>query len=104
MGGCRRILSINGCFLKDPWNGQLLDTIGHDANNQVYPIAWGVPQREDKGTWVWFMQSLVNHLEIEDGHGWTIISDQEKTNLFMYAYMHIRVRCVYHNKKLNCAP
>ena len=82
--GCRRILSINGCFLKGPWNGQLLATVGRDANNQMYPVAWGVAQREDKETWLWFMQFLVNDLEIENGHGWTIISDQQKINLYIY--------------------
>ena len=67
--GCRRILSINGCFLQGPWNGQLLAAVGRDENNQMYPIAWGVAQREDKETWLWFMQFLVDDLKIEDGHG-----------------------------------
>ena len=79
--GCRRVLSIDGCFLKGPWNGQVLAAVGRDANNQMYPVAWGVAQREDAETWLWFMQFLVSDLEMEDGHGWTIISDQQKVHL-----------------------
>ncbi|KAJ8436505.1 hypothetical protein Cgig2_003203 [Carnegiea gigantea] len=56
--GCRKVLSIDGCFLKGPWNAQILAAVGRDANNQMYPVAWGVTQGEDKETWLWFMQFL----------------------------------------------
>ena len=36
--GCRRVIGLDGCFLKAQVKGQLLTTIGKDANNQVYPI------------------------------------------------------------------
>jgi len=37
--GCRRVIGLDGCFLKCEIKGQLLTAISIDANNQVYPIA-----------------------------------------------------------------
>jgi len=49
----------------------------------MYPVAWGVAQRERRETWEWFTQFMQDDLEIGDGHGWTIISDQQKVNLYL---------------------
>jgi len=45
--GCRPVLSIDGCFIKGPWKGQILVAVGRDGNNQMYPVAWAVTQREN---------------------------------------------------------
>ena len=37
---CRSFICLDGCFLKGPFGGQLLSTIGRDRNNQMFPIAW----------------------------------------------------------------
>ncbi|KAK8713054.1 hypothetical protein V6N13_148281 [Hibiscus sabdariffa] len=37
--GCRSIFGLNGCFLKGPFQGELLSAIGKDGNKQMYPIA-----------------------------------------------------------------
>ncbi|XP_019090188.1 PREDICTED: uncharacterized protein LOC104738582 [Camelina sativa] len=42
MATCRPIIGIDGCFLKNKIKGQLLVALGRDANNGIYPIAWGV--------------------------------------------------------------
>ncbi|KAK8669521.1 hypothetical protein V6N13_106949 [Hibiscus sabdariffa] len=60
--GCRPIMGLDGCFLKGPFKGVLLGAVGRDSNDQMYPIAWAVA--EDLG--------------MEDGFGYTIISDQHK--------------------------
>lgn len=40
LDGCRRaFISLDICFLKGPYGGQLLVAIGRDGNNQIYPIA-----------------------------------------------------------------
>ncbi|GJR31244.1 transposase, MuDR, plant [Tanacetum coccineum] len=40
--GCRRVIGIDGCFLKTICKGELLSAVGRDGNNQIYPIAWAV--------------------------------------------------------------
>ncbi|CAI9294268.1 unnamed protein product [Lactuca saligna] len=76
--GCRRVIGLDGCFLKGQCKGELLTAIGRDGNNQVYPIAWFVVDVEKKDNWEWFIKLLVKDLGLELGEGLTIISDQHK--------------------------
>ncbi|PKI74006.1 hypothetical protein CRG98_005623 [Punica granatum] len=76
--GCRQIIGVDDCFLKTVVKGQLLTAIGRDGNNQIFPIAWAVVQVESRDTWLWFLSLLKEDLNITDGLGWSIISDQQK--------------------------
>nr|KAJ0198910.1 hypothetical protein LSAT_V11C600331390 [Lactuca sativa] len=76
--GCRRVIGLDGSFLKGTCKGELLTTIGRDANNQVYPIAWAVVNIENKANWKWFLELLTEDLNLLDGGGFTVISDQHK--------------------------
>nr|KAJ0195375.1 hypothetical protein LSAT_V11C700387360 [Lactuca sativa] len=69
---------LDGCFLKGQVKGELLTTIGRDANNQVYPIAWAVVDVENKSNWTWFLELLSGDLDLIDGRGLVVISDQHK--------------------------
>ncbi|XP_073360195.1 uncharacterized protein [Aegilops tauschii subsp. strangulata] len=76
--GCRKVVGMDGCFFKGATNGELLCAIGRDANNQMYPIAWAVVEKENNDSWDWFCDLLFRDLEVEDGQGWVFISDQQK--------------------------
>ncbi|CAI9303711.1 unnamed protein product [Lactuca saligna] len=39
--GCRKVIGIDGCFLKGYVTGELLCAVERDAGDQIYPIAWG---------------------------------------------------------------
>ncbi|CAI9298921.1 unnamed protein product [Lactuca saligna] len=65
--GCRWVISLDGCFLKGAVKGELLTTIGRDANNQVYPIAWVVVDVENKANWTWFLELLRADLDLDSG-------------------------------------
>ena len=78
--GCRRVVGLDGCFLKGHCKGELVTAIGRDGNNQLYPIAWAVIDVENKANWLWFLQLLSSDLGIGDGGGLTIISDQHKVS------------------------
>ncbi|CAN1134419.1 hypothetical protein LINPERPRIM_LOCUS16104 [Linum perenne] len=89
--GCRKMFGLDGCFLKGEVEGMLLAAVGKDGNNQVYPIAWAVVEGENTSSWTWFIQTLKEELGIEDGRGWSVISDQQKVyfidlNLNIYSY------------------
>ncbi|PKI47469.1 hypothetical protein CRG98_032059 [Punica granatum] len=79
--GCRQIIGVDGCFLKTVVKGQLLTAIGRDGNNQMFPIAWAVVQVESRDTCLWFLSLLKDDLNITDGLGWSIISDQQDKGL-----------------------
>ncbi|GKC18588.1 hypothetical protein Tco_1020738, partial [Tanacetum coccineum] len=40
--GCRKIIALDGCFLKTPDQGEILTIIGRGGNNHIYPVAWAV--------------------------------------------------------------
>ncbi|GJT92873.1 transposase, MuDR, plant [Tanacetum coccineum] len=76
--GCRRVIGLDGCFLKTICKGELLSAVGRDVNNQIYPIAWAIVSVKNKDNWTWFMELLINDLGLVSGEGLTIISDQHK--------------------------
>ncbi|KAL1204387.1 hypothetical protein V5N11_034642 [Cardamine amara subsp. amara] len=75
---CRRILHIDGTFLKWRMTGMLLVACGRDPNDQTFPLAWGIVDVESKENWVWFFEHLVEDLGLQSGNGFTIASDQQK--------------------------
>ncbi|GKF85427.1 hypothetical protein Tco_0253254, partial [Tanacetum coccineum] len=52
--GCRKIIALDGCFLKSPNQGEILTAIRRDGNNHIYPVAWAVVNVENKDTGLGF--------------------------------------------------
>ncbi|CAN1762066.1 hypothetical protein LINPERHAP1_LOCUS8191 [Linum perenne] len=44
----------------------------------MYPIVWAVIEGENRSSWTWFIDSVREKLDMEDGTGWSVISDQQK--------------------------
>ena len=44
----RKVIDIDGTFLKGPYKGVLLVATTQDGNNKCYPIAWGIVDSENK--------------------------------------------------------
>jgi len=61
----RPIIGLDGTFLKGKCKGQLLVAVGQDSMNHFYPIAWAVVEKENTGTWTWFIQLLRIFLELK---------------------------------------
>ncbi|XP_039146523.1 uncharacterized protein LOC120283834 [Dioscorea cayenensis subsp. rotundata] len=78
ISGCRKLIGLDGCFLKGVVKGQILVAVGRDGNNQMYPVAWAVVDKETTETWSWFIELLSADLNIGDGLGWSLISDMQK--------------------------
>nr|XP_025625100.1 uncharacterized protein LOC112717220 [Arachis hypogaea] len=76
--GCRPFIVLDGTFLKGYFGGQLLTAVGQDANNQLFPIAYGVVDAETRKNWRFFLEEL--HTDIGDfnENGWVFMSDQQK--------------------------
>nr|XP_033517478.1 uncharacterized protein LOC104117334 [Nicotiana tomentosiformis] len=76
--GCRKIIGVDGCWLKGPMYGtQLLSAVGIDGNNNIFPIAYAIAEKESRETWVWFLNYLAVDLDIDES-GWTFMSDKQK--------------------------
>lgn len=76
--GCRPLLGLDGCFLKSVCGGQLLSAVGRDGNNCMYPVCFAVVESENTDSWRWFIELMKNDLDLDDGIGLTLISDQQK--------------------------
>ena len=76
--GCRRVIALDGCFLKKPNQGEILTAIGRDGNNHIYPICWAVVSVENKDNWAWFLELLGDDIDMPTGQGLTLMSDQHK--------------------------
>ncbi|XP_034204500.1 uncharacterized protein LOC117618861 [Prunus dulcis] len=78
LAGCRPLIGIDGCHLKGPYTGQVLTAVGVDGNNGLYPVAYAVVEMESKISWIWFLQLLIEDLQIENGKAWVFMSDKQK--------------------------
>ena len=58
LNGCRPFIGLDGCFIKLTSGAQILAATGRDANNNMYPIAFGVVGVEDTRNWSWFLTQL----------------------------------------------
>ncbi|KAK6793634.1 hypothetical protein RDI58_007087 [Solanum bulbocastanum] len=77
--GCRKIIGVDGCWLKNTMYGaQLISTVTLDGNNNIFPIAYAIVEKENKEIWQWFLTYLMNDLEIEEQYLWTFMSDKQK--------------------------
>ncbi|KAL2893285.1 Transposase for insertion sequence element ISRM5 [Bienertia sinuspersici] len=74
--GCRKIICVDACFLKTFLGGQLSSAVGRDDNDQMYPIAWAVVEGENNLSWEWFFLQLQMCLNLDQGDGLVIVSDE----------------------------
>ncbi|XP_056860035.1 uncharacterized protein LOC130508507 [Raphanus sativus] len=71
----RRVIVIDGTFLKSKFKGVLLVATALDGNSNLYPIAFGIVDSENHQSWEWFMRQL--KLVVADGNGLAFISDRQ---------------------------
>lgn len=103
INGCRKMIGLDGCFLKTEYGGQLLTVVGVDGNNGMYPVAYAVVETENGENWRWFLALLLDDLGIHNSYVWTFISDKQKGlvnaigTLFKHAEHRTCVRHLYNN-------
>nr|XP_051229278.1 uncharacterized protein LOC127347092 [Lolium perenne] len=80
LNGCRPFIGLDGCFVKLTTGQQILAATGRDGNNNIYPLAFGLVDKEDTASWCWFLTQLkiaIGGVEGKFGK-YTIISDRRK--------------------------
>ncbi|GKC32216.1 hypothetical protein Tco_1039510 [Tanacetum coccineum] len=87
INGCRKVIGLDGCFLKSVCEGQLLSAIGRDANNHIFLIAWVVVSVENKENWKWFHTIKGRHWN--DRWSWTNINFRSTQDRQLYNKRHI---------------
>ncbi|KAL5553951.1 hypothetical protein UlMin_041352 [Ulmus minor] len=54
----RKVVRIDGTFLKGQYRGVLLVATAQDGNGQCYPLTWGIVDSENEDAWSWFLTQL----------------------------------------------
>nr|GEU64787.1 putative transposase, mutator type, MULE transposase domain protein [Tanacetum cinerariifolium] len=49
--GGRELLGLDGAFMRGHYPGQMLTTVGVDANNGIYPVAYCIVESENQYFW-----------------------------------------------------
>ncbi|XP_025692382.1 uncharacterized protein [Arachis hypogaea] len=78
--GCRRLIGLDGAFLKTQIGGQILSAVGQDANHHIYVIAWAIVDVENTENWKWFLELLHEDLGDYKENKWCFMSDMQKRN------------------------
>ncbi|XP_021743218.1 uncharacterized protein LOC110709314 [Chenopodium quinoa] len=76
--GCRPMIGVDVCHLKGAYPGQILVAVAKDRNNNLFPLAWATVEAENKESWGWFLESLMEMFTHDQGAGLTIMSDGQK--------------------------
>jgi hypothetical protein len=61
------VLSIDGTFLMGKHECTMLIAIGIDADHQLVPRAFAIVEKENSGSWGWFLH-LVQRVVVSSGH------------------------------------
>jgi hypothetical protein len=86
--GPRLVTSLDACHLKGEIGGQLLCAIGKNGNDDMFPIAYAVPEVVTKASWEWFIGLLFDDVYVGsgEGRGWTIMSDRHKVKFTIFPF------------------
>ncbi|XP_073121198.1 uncharacterized protein [Henckelia pumila] len=93
----RKVISVDGTFLKCKYRGCLLVATAQDGDFHQYPIAWAIVDSENDDSWAWFLQKLKEF--IHDDPDLVIIFDRHISiiNVFRTVYEHAsHVHCSWH--------
>nr|GEW43891.1 retrovirus-related Pol polyprotein from transposon TNT 1-94 [Tanacetum cinerariifolium] len=59
-------------------NGFKIEIKGVDANNSIYPVAYGIVESESSYSWTWFLTCLGDYLDLFSNSNFTFIIDRQK--------------------------
>ncbi|XP_056842887.1 uncharacterized protein LOC130495502 [Raphanus sativus] len=73
----RKVLVVDGTFLKSKYKGVLLVATALDGNSNLYPIAFAVVDSENDRSWDWFMREL--QVVVADDRSLAFVSDRNSS-------------------------
>uniref|UniRef100_A0A2N9HQ99 SWIM-type domain-containing protein n=1 Tax=Fagus sylvatica TaxID=28930 RepID=A0A2N9HQ99_FAGSY len=97
---CRPVVCIDATHLYGKYEGKLMIAMATDANNEIYPLAFAVMEKESKDTWRWFLRCLKKHVtknrellhHIRQTWGYPECNEVELKNMIQRAGEHNQLR------------
>ena len=80
---------LDGCFVKLSTGQQILAATARDGNNNLFPLAFGLVDKEETASWAWFLTQLKYAIGGDRGKFgvYTIISDRQKVKSSVIFFM-----------------
>uniref|UniRef100_A0A2N9IWN4 Zinc finger PMZ-type domain-containing protein n=1 Tax=Fagus sylvatica TaxID=28930 RepID=A0A2N9IWN4_FAGSY len=111
---CRPVVCIDATHLYGKYEGKLMIAMTTDANNEIYPLAFVVMEKESKDTWRWFLRCLKKHVTknrelciISDRHGgilnamkWSKLQPLNAYHRFCIRHLVSNFNTRFHDKRL----
>ena len=80
---CKPLVGLDGCHLKGKFGGHILSATAKDGNDNIFLVALGVVEQENKDSWVWFLQTFVDDIGRLNELNLAFISDRQKVIQFI---------------------
>ncbi|XP_019260578.1 PREDICTED: uncharacterized protein LOC109238551 [Nicotiana attenuata] len=61
---CRPVIAVDATFLKSKYGGVLFVAVSKDANNQIFPLSFGVADLEDNEAYIWFSGEMRKTIQV----------------------------------------
>ena len=77
-GGVQATCKIRWLSLEGKFGGHILSAIARDGNENIFLVALGVIEQENKDSWMWFLQTFADDIGRPDELNLVFISDRQK--------------------------
>ncbi|CAA0810864.1 MuDR family transposase [Striga hermonthica] len=94
---CRPVIVIDGTHLKGKYKGILFVATTKDGNEQIFPLAFGIGDKECHSAWMWFLQKLRSTFGCPENL--VIVSDRHPSIKFAMEVVYpeaVHAICSYH--------
>ncbi|XP_070017936.1 uncharacterized protein [Nicotiana sylvestris] len=61
---CRPVIAVDAPFLKSKYRGVLFVVVSKDANNQIFPLCFGVADSENNEAYIWFFGEMRKVIQV----------------------------------------
>nr|XP_016478244.1 PREDICTED: uncharacterized protein LOC107799615 [Nicotiana tabacum] len=61
---CRPVIAVDAMFLKSKYCGVLFVVVSKDANNQIFPLCFGVADSENNEAYIWFFGEMRKAIKV----------------------------------------
>ncbi|XP_075074516.1 uncharacterized protein LOC142162104 [Nicotiana tabacum] len=61
---CRPVIAVDATFLKSKYRGVIFVVVSKDANNQIFPLCFGVADSENNEAYIWFFGEIRKAIQV----------------------------------------
>ncbi|XP_075111320.1 protein FAR1-RELATED SEQUENCE 5-like [Nicotiana tabacum] len=97
---CRPVIAVDVTFLKSKYRGVLFVDVSKDANNQIFPLCFGIAGSENNEAYIWFFGEMRKAIQVR--HELVFLSDRNQSIANGIGKVFPEARhgiCLYHFEK-----